>query len=229
MEEGANRRFAISDIHGCARTFKRLCRHKLALQPGDTLYLLGDHINRGPDSKGVLDYMQKLQHKGINVRTLRGNHEDLLLQAVYNKHIRRRFLLNGGDKTLQSFGVSTIDAVPSSYIDYIHQMEYYLEVDDKILVHAGLNFSAANIFADRAAMLWIKEMTVDEAKLGDRYVIHGHTPQPKADIKQTFMQSPRPRLLNIDASCVYRKRVGARLCALNIDTWELTFSRNVDF
>lgn len=229
MADDANRRFAISDIHGCARTFKRLCKHKLQLQEGDTLYLLGDYINRGPDSKGVLDYIFKLQRKGIAIHALRGNHEDLFLKALYSKHLRRNFLLNGGDRTLRSFGAKNMEDIPAPYIDFLRQLNYYFEVDDKILVHAGLNFELEDIFKDREAMLWLKQMQLDKKKLGDRYVIHGHTPQSKLDIKRAFHAEPRPRLLNIDSSCVYYKRFGARLCALDLDTWKLTFSKNVDF
>lgn len=229
MAEDANRRFAISDIHGCVRTFKRLCKHKLAIQPGDTLYLLGDYINRGPDSKGVIDYIFKLKQNGVHIRALRGNHEDLFLKALYSKHLRRNFLLNGGDRTMRSFGAKNLEDIPQAYIEFLLQLEYYFEVEDKILVHAGLNFKLDDLFKDREAMLWIKQMELDRRKLGDRYVIHGHTPQSKLDIKRNVHKEPRPQLLNIDSGCVYHSRFGARLCALNLDTWGLTFSKNVDF
>lgn len=223
------RRFAISDIHGCARTFKRLVKEKLRLQPGDTLFLLGDYVDRGPDAKGVLDYIFKLQTKGVHIHALRGNHEDLLLKGLYSKSLRRNFLLNGGDTTLKSFGVKALEDIPEKYIAFLRQLDYYFEVEDKLLVHAGFNFQARHIFEDREAMIWIRGMDIEEEKLGNRYVIHGHTPQSKMDIKRQFNRQPRPRALNIDCGCVYRHRFGARLCALNLDTWQLHFSRNVDF
>ncbi len=229
QETPHKRRFAISDIHGCARTFKRLVKHKLNIRPGETLYLLGDYINRGPDAKGVLDYIFKLEQKGVIIHALRGNHEDLFLKALYSKPLRRNFLLNGGDVTLRSFGVKQIEDIPEVYVSYLRQLGYYFEVEDKILVHAGLNFQEKDIFKDREAMLWLKNMTLDKKKLGDRYVIHGHTPESKLEIKRQFHKTPRPQLLNIDGGCVYYKRFGARLCALNLDTWALKFSKNVDF
>ena len=67
-------RFAISDIHGCAKTFEALL-DRIALSTQGELYLLGDYLDRGPDSKGVLDLIFRLQREGYAVHCLRGNHE----------------------------------------------------------------------------------------------------------------------------------------------------------
>ena len=64
------RQIAISDIHGCARTFKKLVLEKVVLDKQDTLFLLGDYINKGPDSKGVLDFIFELKNSGFNVQCL---------------------------------------------------------------------------------------------------------------------------------------------------------------
>ncbi len=221
-------RYAISDIHGCALTFQRMVEEKLQVQQGDTLFLLGDYINRGPNSKGVLDYIFRLQQSGIRIHALRGNHEDVLLKALYSKALRRNFLLYGGESTLQSFQVKKPSEIPDLYIDFLRTTHYYVEVENLLLVHAGFNFRATHFLDDREAMLWIRDTEVDLLKLGDRYIIHGHTPTSKDEIRRQFMALPRPRVLNIDAGCVYHKRIGTRLCALNLDTFELTFSRNVD-
>ena len=223
------RRFAISDIHGCVRTFKRLVREKLNLQPKDTLYLLGDYINRGPDSKGVLDYILKLQKDGYQIKCLRGNHDDIMLRALYHKYSFKAFLSNGGDTTLKSFGVSRIDEIPAKYIEFIAHTDYYLEVGRYLLVHAGFNFKLQDFLADKEAMLWIREMDLDRDKLGDRYIIHGHTPHSKSAIQKQFTGTELPRIINIDCGCVYHPRAGSRLCALDLDTLQLTFAKNVDF
>jgi len=70
------RQIAISDIHGCARTFQALL-DKIQLSTNDQLYLLGDYIDRGPDSKGVIDTILGLINAGYRVQTLMGNHEKM--------------------------------------------------------------------------------------------------------------------------------------------------------
>ena len=70
-------KFAISDIHGCAKNFKALL-DRISLSLGDELYLLGDYIDRGPDSKGVIDHVWQLQKTGHTVHCLCGNHEQRL-------------------------------------------------------------------------------------------------------------------------------------------------------
>ena len=66
-------RYATTDLHGCLHTFRRLVEEKLRLTRQDELYLLGDYVNKGPDSRGVLDYLMQLQAAGYHVRCLRGN------------------------------------------------------------------------------------------------------------------------------------------------------------
>ena len=79
----AGRRFVLGDVHGCYRTLRRVVEEVLKLGEGDTLYLLGDYIDRGPDSKGVLDYLLQLWLKtDISIQPLLGNHEKMLLNAV---------------------------------------------------------------------------------------------------------------------------------------------------
>lgn len=66
--------YAITDLHGCARTFRALL-DKIRFSKEDELYLLGDYINRGPDSKGVIDHILELRESGHTVHCLRGNHQ----------------------------------------------------------------------------------------------------------------------------------------------------------
>lgn len=218
------RRFAISDVHGCATTFAYLLHEKLKIAPGDRLYLLGDLVNRGPDSKGVFKEVRQLQKNGVEVILFRGNHDEVLLQA-YESGKTRLLLSYGGDPTLASFGVKKVKDIPEKYIDMIRESYYYLLEDPFIFVHAGLNFSRPNVFDDKEAMLWIKKMTIDKEKLGNRILVHGHTPWSKAAIREQFATTRRPQMINIDGGCVYN-HPGSRLVALNLDTMELTFAKN---
>ena len=209
------RTFAIGDIHGCNTTFKLLLQ-QLALQPGDVLYCLGDYIDRGPDSKGVIDTILALRAEGHTVHTLRGNHEQLLLEALESPFNVPLWVRNGGDATLKSFGIKRITQIPAPYADFFHQTEDYLIAGDTILVHAGLNFSLDDPFEDHYAMLWTREPFIDAQWLGNRIVVHGHTPTPLERIRQ--QEGP---LYNLDGGCVYSQKGYGNLIAMNLATKEL--------
>src|SRR5215218_1348691 len=96
-------RYAISDIHGCCKTFRYMVEEVLHLQASDQLFLLGDYIDRGPDSKGVIDFILELRAKGYRVETLMGNHEFMMLETWEDASYLPLWLRNGGDTTLASF------------------------------------------------------------------------------------------------------------------------------
>ena len=221
-------RYAISDIHGCAKTFRHLVEEVLQLKPTDQLFLLGDYIDRGPDSKGVIHFILKLKFSGYQIRTLMGNHEAMMLDALEDTESLLHWRLNGGNQTLASFGVTTLQDIAPSYWLFLQNLEYYITLDDYILVHAGLNFNAPNPFADIDSMLWIRNFTVDNELLGKRKLVHGHTPTPAVDIAQNIKS--KPQVINIDGGCVYLKRMPGLgfLTALNLDTLEFHTVRNQD-
>ena len=99
------RRFAIADIHGCAQTFNQLLE-KLELEKQDQVYLLGDYIDRGPDSKGVLDAIMNLIAAGYSIRPLLGNHEKLFINAFKNLEDCNHWRLYGAPDTLKSLVLS---------------------------------------------------------------------------------------------------------------------------
>ena len=72
--------FAIGDIHGCFKTFKKLLLEEIGIQQSDKIYCIGDYIDRGNDSKGVMDFIINLRIAGYHVYTLRGNHEQMMLE-----------------------------------------------------------------------------------------------------------------------------------------------------
>ncbi|WP_207430101.1 metallophosphoesterase [Sabulibacter ruber] len=217
-------RYAISDIHGCCKTFRFMVEKEIKLEPSDTLYLLGDYIDRGPDSKGVLDFIMELREKGFQVHTLCGNHEDLMLHARDNSAYNMNWLLNGGKATLKSFGVENLFGIPVKYWTFLEDLKWYFALDDYLLVHAGFNFAAPDPFADRESMLWIRDFEVDKTVLGTRRIVHGHTPIPLGQIG-FFLEDPVSSVINIDGGCVFTQQLGY-LTALNLDTFELHALRN---
>lgn len=217
-------RYAISDIHGCCRTFRYLVEEEIKLQPEDQLFLLGDYIDRGPDSKGVIDFILELKAGGYQVTTLSGNHESMMLSALEDDRDISFWDRNGGKETLKSFGVKDIKQIPEQYWGFINHLDYYAELDDYLLVHAGFNFINGQPFQDFEAMLWIRDFTVDSQLLGDKKIVHGHTPISKAITKNSI--SNGKKVINIDGGCVYKPSLLGHLNALNLDTLRLHSVRN---
>jgi serine/threonine protein phosphatase 1 len=220
------RKFAISDIHGCVETFKSLLG-LINFSKEDELYLLGDYIDRGPDSKGVIDHIWYLQQEGYTVHCLRGNHEEMLLGEYENS----TFHYHGLYETLQSFGVKAVRDIPDPYIEWIKALPCYFEVDNYILVHAGLDFLEDDPLTDLTSMLWIRHWyeDIDRDWLQDRMVIHGHTPMKKELISQQFRLLPQLRALDIDAGCVFPRNGLGYLCTFELTQQEITFTKQQDF
>ncbi len=214
------RRFAISDIHGCCQTLQYLVGEILNLTKSDELYLLGDYVDRGPDTKGVIDFIMDLQEEGYTVKTLCGNHEAMMLEALESTESLMHWHRNGGDTTMKSFGVTDLQRIPEKYWQFLHQLGFYLELPDYYLVHAGFNFAAENPLKDITSMLWIRNFPVDQKFLGDRRIVHGHTPTPVNRIHGSV--SLHSQVINIDGGCVYKQVPGlGYLTALNLDSLEL--------
>ncbi|RQW85512.1 MAG: serine/threonine protein phosphatase [Geobacter sp.] len=219
------RRFAIPDIHGCAYTFTALLHDVLKIQAADTVYLLGDYTDRGPRSKEVIDQIFELQTKGFSVYPIRGNHDDMLLQACGNLDYFRIWMLNGGGTTLESFGVEDPCELPLLYRRFFNALPYYLELNDYILVHAGLNFLIDDPFSDKEAMLWTRTQEVENEIIGQKKVITGHTPVSR----ETIIKSISSRLIPLDNGCVYATTAQlGTLAALDLDTLSLYFQKNID-
>jgi len=230
------RRFAIGDIHGCLKTFRSLVEETIQLNRDDQLYLIGDFIDRGPDSRGVLDYIISLMNNGYFLQAVRGNHEEMLLESVSDERFLAGWLYNGAETTLNSFGIDTglfitIDSVKEiqpGYIDLLSALPYYIELKDYIIVHAGINFYIKKPYDDLQALVWSRDMQYDYEKSSGRTVIHGHTPVSIDTIKQQVSQS-EPGLINIDGGCVYSNHPDlGNLVALNLDTRELLYLQNLD-
>jgi len=120
-------RYVISDIHGCAKTFRVLLKK---LKKPNIIYLLGDYIDRGKDSKGVIDIIMS----NSNMIPIRGNHEQRFLEALENEKLEK-FLSSGGKATLKSFGVSKIGDVPKKYIEWMKSLKKKLKLSDYKFVH----------------------------------------------------------------------------------------------
>lgn len=222
-----SRKLAISDIHGCYHTFKYMVEERLRLSPNDVLYLLGDYIDRGPGSRQTIDYIIALQEAGYMVKTLRGNHEEMMLNAFYSPSQEVSWRKNnGGLQTLHSFGIKNLSEIPEKYYHFLHNLDWYYELNTCWLVHAGFNIQPALMFTDRYSMLWSRKHGFSKSLMNNKIVIHGHTSTAVKTIKEQAAKSAIHHI-SIDAGCVmYRNPDKGHLCAINLDTLELIFEPN---
>ncbi len=175
------RQIVFGDIHGCLDTFKAMLE-KIKLTQSDELILLGDYIDRGWSSKGVIDKIRSLQKKDYQIVTLRGNHEQMLID-YYDEAVEKKLKGVGDARLLESFGISNIKDMPIDYVDWCRKLPLYHLTENYILVHAGLNFSHQDPLADEVDIIWIRNWYVQINKewLGNRIIIHGHTPQTRME------------------------------------------------
>lgn len=215
------RRIAISDIHGCHKTFQYLIQEKIQLTTEDRLYILGDYIDRGPGSRQVIDLIMQLRNEGHKVRCLLGNHELMMMNSRYSQRESRRWMINGGAETMDSFGMYSLKDIPEPYWTFLESLETSIILDDYVLVHAGLNFDKANPLDDQDSCVWIRKWydNIDKEWLGKRIILHGHTPIVDKDIEarvaaQDFEEKP---YMDIDAGCCYPLKGMGHLCAFDMD------------
>jgi serine/threonine protein phosphatase 1 len=188
---------AIGDIHGCARTLDTLLE---AIDPGEDTHLvfIGDYLDRGPDSRGVIDRLIALEGR-CECTFLRGNHEALCLDYL-DHGADDLWFMNGGLETLRSYqeGISPI-VIPDDHREFLRKTRMYLETDDFVFVHAGLKATLTveeNLSRnDPDVFLWERSHLHADEYAWEKAVVCGHTP----------VEWPvnTPHLINIDTGCVY--------------------------
>ncbi len=187
---------AIGDVHGCSRSLGALLKK---LNPGadDELIFIGDYIDRGPDSRGVIDRLITLQEQ-TNCRFLKGNHEELFLDYIDNDSYDL-WAMNGGIATMTSYTESDGVHFPDEHIQFMRDSELYVETEEFFFVHAGLKpdltVEENKKQNDPQIFLWERSHLKAAALSWEKTVVCGHTPQPKVTNKE--------RLINIDTGCVF--------------------------
>lgn len=125
---------AIGDIHGCVQSLKALWK-KLEPYKDHTHVFIGDYIDRGPDSKGVVDFLLEVQDERESV-FLKGNHELMLLNSLSTVN-KKHWILNGGQTTLDSYNIEYAHGLPDNHLEFYLGLKLYYETDDYFFVHAG--------------------------------------------------------------------------------------------
>lgn len=199
--------YAIGDIHGCLEELIELIQ-KLNLQKKDKLVFIGDYIDRGPDPKGVIDVLLSLKAH-YNCIFIRGNHEQMLLDYIDNDFKGSDWLLNGYEKTVESYGGS-VENIPENHIDFFRDTVFYYLEKEFVFVHAGVRPNIPLKEQKLEDLLWIRSdfLNVDNP-LFEKRVVFGHTPFLNPMIKEYK--------IGIDTGCVFK----GKLTAFRIDDYEV--------
>jgi serine/threonine protein phosphatase 1 len=215
--------YAVGDIHGERKLLEELIG-KLPLRRGDRLVFLGDYVDRGPDSRGVVDFLVELSRKYSCV-FLCGNHESMFLDFLGWERDEYfagdAFLANGGDRTLASYDYfdqknpePTSFELPETHRSFFKNLKLYHREGDYLFIHAGLgrkmlkesDLTYALRQADSDDLLWDRSTIESPHDLGVT-IVYGHT--PSNDFKVRW--NP-PFSIGIDTGAVY----GASLTAIRL-------------
>ncbi len=174
------RHFAIGDIHGCSHALKVLLDYAA---PGsdDVVVTLGDYVDRGPDTRAVLEFVINLGSQNTLV-TLRGNHEIMMLDAREKESWLRPWLQYGGEATLASYSpgkgkAGSFSDIPASHIDFLeNELQPYYECDSHFFVHANAKAAVALEEQSDASLYW--QRFGDSARhCSGKIMVCGHSAQ----------------------------------------------------
>ncbi|MFQ5533829.1 MAG: metallophosphoesterase family protein [Sphingomonadales bacterium] len=204
MAEGT-RLYAIGDIHGRCDLLNQLhdrIQADASNHPDRVkiVVYLGDYVDRGTDSKGVIDLLSAAPLPDFDAIHLLGNHEDLFLRFLEDQAVGPVWVANGGDATLRSYGVATafpccdaeglasiqrdlLDRLPRSHRRFLRSLALYHLAGDYIFVHAGLRPGIEIERQDPHDLLWIREGFLGSTRDHGRIVVHGHSIKTEIEFK----------------------------------------------
>lgn len=133
----SKRIFLTSDTHGEAERFREALKLANFDYENDRLIHLGDCVDRGPDSKGVIDELLKIK----DLISIKGNHDDWFLELLNTKYVNPHYLKYGGKQTIESYNDHNLNmSVPTSHINFLkNQQLYYIDDQNRFFCHAGFN------------------------------------------------------------------------------------------
>jgi serine/threonine protein phosphatase 1 len=216
--------YAVGDIHGRLDLLRALLRQieDDAAAHADArareLVFLGDYVDRGPDSRGVVADLTAAQPQGFHTHFLKGNHEAILLDFLQNAWHLEHWLINGGQATMESYGVDTqklarrgappeawrqafAEALPQSHLRFFRNLKLSVTFGDYLFVHAGVRPGVPIAEQSETDLIWIRGPFLDHAGPFGSIVVHGHTPEPLPVI--------RPNRIGIDTGAVFSDRLTA--------------------
>jgi serine/threonine protein phosphatase 1 len=198
--------YAIGDIHGSLQKLRDLmtqCRRHADGRPA-TFIFLGDYIDRGPDSRGVVDALMDMQARDPDhVIALKGNHEAVALEIIDGETEPAHWLREGGIATLQSYHVDEPRDLPQDHITWLRSLPFSYDDGRRFFVHAGVDPERPLTAQRDHDLIWIREPFLSDPRDYGRLVVHGHTPQLSG--QPDF----RGNRLNVDTGAVYGRALTA--------------------
>lgn len=175
------RTIAIGDIHGCSKALKLLID---AIQPesNDTIVTLGDYVDRGPDTRGVIDQLIALASR-CRLVPLLGNHEIMMSGAGNSEQELEFWTSCGGQQTLESYGGS-LDQIPQDHRQFLSELRHFHESDTHFFVHANYLPDVPLSEQPESIMFW-EHVTnkVPEPHQNGKIAVVGHTPQTDGSVR----------------------------------------------
>lgn len=194
--------YAIGDVHGCSWLLDKVLQWVLshAENHGDKrriVVVLGDFVDRGPDSKGTIDRLINGLPDGFELVCLRGNHEQMMMDCIARGTGLDLWLANGADMTLESYGVDThsvsqdneseavcrilTQAIPEAHRMFLGETQHSLRLGDYVFVHAGIRPGIPLENQKPDDLLWIRAAFTESDTDHGFHVIHGHTVTDRPD------------------------------------------------
>jgi serine/threonine protein phosphatase 1 len=222
-EVSGERVYVIGDIHGCVEepeVLLRFLEEHEEVSDKDLVIFLGDYIDRGSDSKKVIDLAIDFRNKFPKTRFLKGNHEDMMLDFLgFGGHLGQAFLYNGGLETIQSYGISVfapptemVGALPPAHFKFFCELESIIAIKDKsfVCVHAGLNPLRDLTAQNDNDVYWIRDEFLNNIHPFEKTVIFAHTPH-----QEVFVHLPYK--IGLDTGLVF----GNKLSCLELSSGRL--------
>jgi len=179
------RTYVIPDVHGRFDLFEAAIQTILEKDPG-TIICLGDYVDRGPQSKEVLNWLQQPAPTGWKIIKLKGNHEDMMYGALIDLDAgcRETWLGNGGIATLRQYHADRDMEKPMveyplimEHLAMIRRMPLYYEDAHRVYVHARVNEGRPLEENQESTLMWARYEPADQGGYRGKHVVHGHTPR----------------------------------------------------
>jgi len=194
--------YAVGDIHGCYAKLVDLMNRIDIHHESDTLIFIGDYIDRGPDSFEVVDYLIELKKHVPHAIFLKGNHEELFEDYIAGES-RLDYLINGGQKTLESYlhhrQKPDDFPIPDEHMEFFNSLRPYHETEEYIFVHAGLREKIPLEQQATEDLYWIRRKFIDSHHDFGKMIIFGHTP-----FQEPMVQ---PNKIGIDTGAAYGNKL----------------------
>ena len=195
--------FAIGDIHGCLKQLvslqDKIFNHSKYRKDQDLLLYLGDYIDRGRHPKDVINHILQLQKEGVKSVFLKGNHEQFMIDYLFNKiNNLSNWIMNGADQTFKSYDIEVAEFIKDGFEDnnidklrdiflskltkehvyFFKNLKLTYTMGDYLFVHAGINPEKSLSKQNKMDFLWSRsDQFFDKNFKFEKIIVHGHSPE----------------------------------------------------